>query len=85
MKAVALFHLGEVDETAKIIEEIKIYYASSSRGSPAYQLAMIYAQMGEIDTAFQWLDHAFEHREQFMHWLKVEPLVEPLHSDSPVA
>ena len=81
MKAVALFHLGEVDETAKMIEEIKINYASSSRGSPAYQLAMIYAQMGEIDTAFQWLDHAFEDREQSMHWLKVEPLFEPLHSD----
>ncbi len=43
--------------------------------------AMIYSQMGEIDTAFEWLDKAYEDQEVEMYWLKVEPPFEPLRGD----
>ena len=43
---------------------------------------MIYAQMGEVDLAFEWLDKAYEDHEVEMYWLKVEPPFEPLHDDS---
>ncbi len=42
---------------------------------------MIYSQMGEIDTAFEWLDKAYEDQEVEMYWLKVEPPFEPLRGD----
>jgi hypothetical protein len=50
-------------------------------GSPSYYVALIYAQMREIDIAFKWLDKAYQDQEEEMFWLKVEPLFEPLHND----
>ena len=43
---------------------------------------MIYAQMGEIDLAFEWLKKAYDDREVEMYWLNVEPPFEPLRSDA---
>jgi len=54
---------------------------SGSTGSPSFYLAMIHAQMGEIDTAFEWLEKAYQDHEVEMYWLKVEPPFEPLRSD----
>jgi hypothetical protein len=49
--------------------------------SPSFYLAMIYAQLGEIDTAFEWLEKAYQDHEVEMYWLKVEPPFEPLRND----
>ena len=53
----------------------------SSVGSPAFYLSMLYAQMGETDLAFEWLDKAYQDHEVEMVWLKVEPPFDPLRSD----
>jgi len=37
--------------------------------------------MGEIDTAFEWLERGYEDHEVEMFWIKVEPLFEPLRND----
>ena len=42
---------------------------------------MIYAQMGEIDLSFRWLEKAYETHEVEMYWLKVEPPFKPIHND----
>jgi len=42
---------------------------------------MIYAQMGQIDTAFEWLNKAYEERQGELYWLKQEPTMEPLRDD----
>jgi len=42
---------------------------------------MIYTQMEEIVTAFEWLEKAYQDREVEMYWLKVEPPFEPLRTD----
>ncbi len=63
------------------MDELKTQSEKSSAGSPAFYTAMIYAQMGEIDTAFQWLEKAYQDREVEMYWLKVEPPFEPLRKD----
>jgi len=42
---------------------------------------MVYAQMGEIDLAFEWLEKAYEAHELEMIWLKSEPQFTNLHGD----
>jgi len=79
--AIAYYHVGELDRFKELLQEIKAQSEDSSRGSPSFYLAMIYAQMGEIDTAFEWLDKAYQDHEVEMYWLKVEPPFEPLRSD----
>jgi tetratricopeptide (TPR) repeat protein len=44
-------------------------------------VAALYATLGDIDRAFRWLEHAFEGRETFLVWLKVDPELDPLRGD----
>ncbi len=46
-----------------------------------YQIAEVYAWLGETDLAFRWLERAWEARDPGMTDLKVDPLLEPLQGD----
>jgi len=76
---VAYHKLGKQDKTDEIIQHLKSI--TNGIGSPAYCLGMIYAQMGQIDTAFEWLNKAYEERQGELYWLKQEPTMEPLRDD----
>jgi TolB-like protein len=78
---IAYYHVGQPDKVDDMLQELKKKSKDSPIGSPAYFAAMIYAQMGEIDTAFEWLDKAYEDHEVEMIWLKVEPPFDPIRSD----
>ena len=80
--AIAYYHTGKLDETHEILERLQLYSEESSAGSPSFFITMIYAQMGEIDLAFEWLEKAYEDHEVEMYWLKVEPLFEPMRKDT---
>jgi TolB-like protein/Flp pilus assembly protein TadD len=54
---------------------------SKQRYVPPYDIAMVYAGLGERDQFFQWLEKAYEDRNQFMTLLKVEPKFDPIRSD----
>ena len=54
---------------------------TTSTGSPAMFAAMIYAEMGETDLAFAYLDKGYEAHEVEMYWLKVQPPFKPLYDD----
>jgi len=79
--AIAHYHLGELEQTNILLAEIESQSKKTSTGSPSFYLAMINAQMGELDTAFEWLDKAYSDHEVEMYWLKVEPPFEPLRTD----
>jgi len=79
--AIAYYHTGRTDDQGEIVEELIKLSEQAPVGSPSFYLAMIYAQMGEIDTAFEWLEKAYTDHEVEMYWLKVEPPFKPLHSD----
>ena len=49
--------------------------------STAFDMAEIFAQLGEKDEAFKWLERAYEERSFFMMYLKVAPNLDPLRSD----
>lgn len=81
IQAISYFNTNRPDETNRIIVKLKQRSEVNVGGSPSFYLAMIYAQMGKIDTAFECLDKAYQAHEVEMYWLKVEPPFEPLHSD----
>jgi DNA-binding winged helix-turn-helix (wHTH) protein/TolB-like protein/Tfp pilus assembly protein PilF len=49
--------------------------------SVAFEMAEIFAQLGEKDQAFAWLERAYKERSFMMLYLKVAPNLDPLRSD----
>ncbi len=68
---------AEAAEALANLQEI-----AAERYVSAYQFAMIYTGLGEIDKAFEYLEKSFEERSGFLPFLKVEPMLDPLRSDS---
>ena len=42
---------------------------------------MLHAALGEVDSAFAWLDRAYEERRGWLVYLAVEPTLDSLRSD----
>jgi serine/threonine-protein kinase len=49
---------------------------------PAYDRAIIFAGLGERDTALEWLKRAYEEHSSWISYLNVEPRLDPLRDDS---
>jgi serine/threonine protein kinase/tetratricopeptide (TPR) repeat protein len=47
----------------------------------AYDIAMIYTGLGDIDEAFNWLQKAVEEHSYLLIYLNVDPILDPLRSD----
>lgn len=54
---------------------------SHSTYVPPYFFASIYAALGQRNDAFSWLNRAFNQRDSYLAWLKVDSAVDPLRSD----
>jgi DNA-binding winged helix-turn-helix (wHTH) protein/TolB-like protein/Tfp pilus assembly protein PilF len=60
---------------AELIEESQKSYVS------AYDVAVIYAGLGQTEDAFLWLGNALKQRPFWLVWLKLDPRLERLRSD----
>jgi len=70
---------GQVEEARKLIEIVeqdKLLVDQVYRG-----LALVYAALGENDTAFTYLEKSYERHEEALLSLKVDPKVDSLRSD----
>jgi cell division inhibitor SulA len=47
----------------------------------AYQIADAHAYRGEIDSAFEWLEHAYDNRDSGLTQLLLDPLLANLRDD----
>ena len=54
---------------------------SKTRYYPPYQIATIYAGLGDSDRAFEWLEKAFQERSPGLKFLKTEPMLDNLRAD----
>jgi tetratricopeptide (TPR) repeat protein len=70
---------GNRAEAIKIIDRLK--EQSERQYVPAFNVALIYAGLGQNDLAFEWLDRAFEERSSWLVSLNVEPMLDSLRSD----
>lgn len=68
-KPKALDSLRELDEIARHRYVAALYYAA------------IYTGLGDKDRAFAWLEKAYQQRSEYLIYLNVEPMADPLRSD----
>lgn len=59
----------------------RVLKLSKQRYIPAYDIALIYASLGDIDNAFLWLEHAMEDRSTMLSFLAQDPMLDALHAD----
>jgi serine/threonine protein kinase len=61
---------------------IEIRHAQRKTGySSAYQIAVLYADLGDKEQAFRWLNTAYQERDWLLLGLKTDFLLDPLRSD----
>jgi len=69
--------MGRRDESLQIVDRLletaKIRYVSP------YGIASIYASLGDVEPALDWLEKAHSERDQTLVWLKVHPRLAILH------
>jgi len=70
---------GRRDEAKTIINELE-EKISQNYVSPCL-IAAIYSALGEGDLAFQWLERAYESRDMYIFYLKVDPVFDNIRSD----
>jgi adenylate cyclase len=70
--------LGRRSDAEAVIKELEKRYTDKS--ADGRDLAVAYAGFDK-DQAFAWLEKAFTDRSVFLVFLKLEPLLQPLHSD----
>lgn len=81
-----LGHLGNVyarsGNTAAAMRMIPLLEENVRRdGVGRYEIALIYAGLGDKTQAFKWLDAAYEAHDVGLVYLKVDPCLNPLRSD----
>jgi tetratricopeptide (TPR) repeat protein len=70
---------GRREDAEKLVKEIetdKKFSSNDYRG-----MAQVHAALGNIEAAFSWLEKSYQHHEESLCSLKIDPKMEPLHSD----
>lgn len=75
--AIAYHRLGDSDSYRKALKEL----IDSHSHDAGLQIAIVYAQAGDKDKAFEWLERAFQQRDPGLIELESDPELEPLHGD----
>jgi serine/threonine protein kinase/Tfp pilus assembly protein PilF len=70
---------GNREQAQKIIAELQ--ELAKSKYVTSYQIAAIYAGLGEKDQAFAWMQKAYDERSEGLVNLKVDPRLDNLRSD----
>lgn len=71
---------GDKESARQVLKEMKALLRTSY--VPPYAFATIYAGLGEIDAAFEWLDRGFEIRDAGLVWINWDPQFDNLRPDS---
>ncbi len=77
LKGLVFAAAGQEAEALKIAGEV-----SKPPAATSYNIARIYAALGECDRAFEYLDRAYRERSPEIVGLKVDPCFDNLHSDA---
>ena len=71
---------GRTEEARQILAEIKGDHSGRYVASP--MIARVHLGLGEPDEAMQWLEKGYEERSNWMSFLKVDPVWDPLRNDA---
>ncbi|NIM91454.1 MAG: protein kinase [Candidatus Aminicenantes bacterium] len=76
---VAHMRMGKKKEAQNILEEM-VERTKHEHVSP-YHIALLSFNLGEDELGFEWLDRAYKEHEDWLLYLKVEPLFDSVRSD----
>lgn len=79
MLGVTFARAGRDVEARQILVEL-VEQSGSAWVSP-YPLALLCAALGQKDDAFEWLDRAYEGRNNWLPFLRIDPCIDPLRGD----
>jgi len=68
-------------KTRTIVNQLIAKSDTTSAGSPAYFTGWYYSWIGEVDSAFHWLEKAYNNHSPELPWLKVDPAFNNLKDD----
>ncbi len=71
--------VGRRDTVMTMLTELEA--ASETRYVPAFEIATVYAALGETAEALEWLNQAYDRRSHSMVFLRVDPQMAPLRSE----
>jgi len=71
---------GNKSEAERVIAGLK--GESAHRYVNLYEVALVYIGLGQNDQAFDWLEKAYQERSDQLIYLKVDPRLDPIRSDS---
>jgi Flp pilus assembly protein TadD len=72
-------HLGDREGARKVIARLR--EASKHHYVSAFDMATVFAGVGDSDSAFHWLEKAYAERESQMAFLNISRRTDPLRSD----
>ncbi len=70
---------GRVSDAQAAIEHLKVEIEKSGIGG--YEIALIYAGLGDRNSAFAWLERSFNSRDKGLTYLRIDPCLDPLRED----
>jgi len=70
---------GKRNEAKKVLKEL--LELSKQRYVAPYYISLIFGGLGQKNQAFEWLEKAYEERNYWMCFLKVDPMLDNLRSD----
>src|SRR6185295_14461645 len=76
----ALAVAGRRAEARAVLEALS--QPPSGRYVSPYAVALVHAGLGDRDQALAWLDKAYAERSDYMPYLGLEPMLDPLRSDA---
>jgi TolB-like protein/tetratricopeptide (TPR) repeat protein len=76
----AYARMGRAAEAREMISELQKKVQNTGIGR--YEIALVYAGLGEKEEAFAWLEKSFAARDKGLTYLKIDPCLDPLRSDS---
>ena len=72
---------GQQKKAMEIIEELKVQSKTTRAGSLGFFIAVIYAALGDKNSAIHWIQEAYNYHEMEIPWLKSEPQFYSLHDE----
>jgi tetratricopeptide (TPR) repeat protein len=79
VRAIAHARTGERRQADALLEQLRT--RPDDGYHPAVEMAIVHATLGRIDEAFRALDEAYRERLEWLSFLKVDPLFDPLRKD----
>jgi tetratricopeptide (TPR) repeat protein len=79
--ALAYYKTNNDQQAQMIINKLIKINNETRAGSPDYCIGWYYSGIGKVDSAFYWLEKAYNNRSPEMPWLKVDPVFKNLKDD----